>query len=152
MTLKGNKVSEPTRDDLADEIAAMANTADSVLVLGVDDKTRDIVGIPQEALDAVERLVFEGCCDSIRPPVAFRTLRLELPDSIGTPRAVMKVDVPRSLFVHESPGGYFQRQGSSKRPSGRLRLPRRLPCPLDSNGPWTSLWPPNQAAPISRGA
>jgi ATP-dependent DNA helicase RecG len=115
VTLKGKKVSDPARDDLADEIAAMANTADSVLVLGVDDKTRDIAGIPQEALDAVERFVFEVCCDSVRPPVAFRTLRLELPDSTGTLRAVMKVDIPRSLFVHESPGGYFQRQGSSKR-------------------------------------
>ncbi len=30
-------------------------------------------------------------------------------------RPVLKVDVPRSLFVHESPGGYFQRLGSSRR-------------------------------------
>lgn len=115
VTMKGPRVANPLRDDLADEIAAMANTADSVLVLGVDNKTRDIVGIPRESLDAVERFVFEVCCDSIKPPVAFRTLRLELPDATGTPQAVMKVDVPRSLFVHESPGGYFQRQGSSKR-------------------------------------
>ena len=27
----------------------------------------------------------------------------------------MRVDVPRSLFVHQSPGGYFRRIGSSKR-------------------------------------
>jgi predicted HTH transcriptional regulator len=30
-------------------------------------------------------------------------------------RSVLKVDVPRSLFVHKSPGGYFYRQGSAKR-------------------------------------
>jgi predicted HTH transcriptional regulator len=40
---------------------------------------------------------------------------MELPDTSGTMRSVLKIDVPRSLFVHESPGGYFQRQGSSRR-------------------------------------
>lgn len=40
---------------------------------------------------------------------------MELPDALGEPRAVVKVDVPRSLFVHESPGGYLWRQGSSRR-------------------------------------
>ncbi|HSL83843.1 MAG TPA: transcriptional regulator, partial [Thermoanaerobaculia bacterium] len=30
-------------------------------------------------------------------------------------RPVLKVEVPRSLYVHESPGGYFHRQGSSCR-------------------------------------
>jgi predicted HTH transcriptional regulator len=40
---------------------------------------------------------------------------MELPDATGGLRPVLKVDIPRSLFVHESPGGYFHRQGSSKR-------------------------------------
>jgi len=40
---------------------------------------------------------------------------MELPDESGALKAVLKVDVPRSLFVHKSPGGYFRRQGSSKR-------------------------------------
>lgn len=112
---KGDRVSEPKRNDLADELAAIANTRDGVLVLGVDDKTRDIVGIPIERLEAVERYVYEICTDTIKPPVSFRSFRMELPDSTGTPRPVLKVDVPRSLFVHKSPGGYFHRQGSSAR-------------------------------------
>ncbi len=112
---KGDRVTEPKRDDLADELAAIANTRDGVLVLGVDDKTRDILGVPTDRLDALERYVYEICNDSIRPPVAFHSFRMELPDSTGTPRAVLKVDVPRSLFVHKGPGGYFHRQGSTKR-------------------------------------
>lgn len=112
---KGDQVSNPKRDDLADEIAAIANTHDGVLILGVDDKTREIDGIPVEKLEAVERHVFEVCNDSIRPPVVFRSFRFELPDSMGVLRPVLKVVIPRSLFVHESPGGYFHRQGSSKR-------------------------------------
>ncbi len=113
--LRGDRVAEPRRDDLADELAAVANTHDGVLVLGVDDKTRDIVGITADRLEAVERYVFEICNESIKPPVLFRSFRMELPDSSGILHPILKVEVPRSLFVHESPGGYFHRQGSSKR-------------------------------------
>ncbi|MDP3097002.1 MAG: ATP-binding protein [Syntrophales bacterium] len=112
---QGDRVSAPRQENLADEIAAIANTHDGVLVLGVDDKTRDIDGIPLEKLEVVERLVFEACNASITPPVVFRAFRLELPDSAGVTKAILKVEVPRSLFVHKSPGGYFHRQGSSKR-------------------------------------
>ena len=111
---RGDRV-EPRRDDLADELAAIANTHDGVLVLGVDDKTRDILGIPVERLEAVERYVYEICNESIKPPVIFRSFRMELPDGAGAPQPLLKVEVPRSLFVHKSPGGYFHRQGSSKR-------------------------------------
>ncbi len=112
---KGHRVAEPKRADLADEIGAIANTHDGVLVLGVDDKTRDIEGIPLDRLEAIERYVYEICNESIKPPVLFRSFRMQLPDKTGVLQPVLKVDVPRSLFVHESPGGYFHRQGSSKR-------------------------------------
>lgn len=120
VSFHGDKVRGPSRDDLADEIAAMANTANGtpvfgIFVFGIDDKTRDVSGIPLERLDTLERYIHEICNDSINPPVTFLTLRMELPDMTGQLRPVLKVDIPRSLFVHESPGGYFQRQGSSKR-------------------------------------
>jgi len=111
----GERVSAPARGDLADELAGFANSRGGVLVLGVDDKHRDILGIPQARLDAVESLVREACNDSIHPPVMPVIERLELLDSAGTPVALLRVDVPRSLFVHQSPGGYFYRVGSSKR-------------------------------------
>jgi len=112
---KGKQVSAPSRDDLADEIAAIANTHDGAIVLGVDDKTREIDGIPMERLEAVERLIFEVYNESIKPPVIFRSIRIELPDSTGSMKPVLKVELHRSSFVHESPGGYFHRQRSSKR-------------------------------------
>ncbi|MBF0132524.1 MAG: putative DNA binding domain-containing protein [Magnetococcales bacterium] len=126
VVMTGNKVKAPTRSDLADEIAAIANTASGVIVFGVDDKTREILGISQGHLDAVERHVFEVCNDSIKPPVRFHTLRMTLPDTMGVPKAVLKVEIPRSLFVHKSPGGYFHRQGSSKREMDTLVLSRLL--------------------------
>lgn len=112
---RGERISDPRREDLADEIAAIANTADGVLILGVDPKTREVLGIPVAQLEEVERFVYEVCNDSIQPPVGFRTFRMELPDSTGALHAVLKVEIPRSLFVHKGPGGYFRRQGSSKR-------------------------------------
>ncbi len=112
---RGQRVDGPSRDDLADELAAMANTLDSVIVFGVDDRTREILGVPLERLDAVETFVRDICQDSIKPPLSVMTTRLRLPDAEGAERVILKVDVPRSLFVHKSPGGYFHRVGSSKR-------------------------------------
>ena len=112
---RGGQVSGPRRNELADELAAIANTHDGVLVLGVDDKTRDIVGIPLDRLEDVERYVYEICNDLIKPPVLFRSFRLQLPNSTGDLQAVLKVEITRSLFVHRSSGGYLLRQGSSRR-------------------------------------
>ena len=112
---RGKTVSGPGRNELGDEIAAMANAGGGVLLLGVDDKTRDVEGIPVERLDAVEALVRELLNDSIDPPLTAVILRMELSDKSGVMRAVLKVEVPKGLFVHKSPGGYFHRIGSSKR-------------------------------------
>ena len=115
IVFRGGSIIEPSRDKLADELSSIANTGDCVVVLGVDDKTRDIVGISADRIEAVERYIYEICNDSITPPVFFRSFRMELPDSAGALQIVLKVEIPRSLFVHESPGGYFHRQGSSVR-------------------------------------
>ena len=41
---KGNQVAGPHRNSMADELAAMANTATGVILLGVDDKSKAIIG------------------------------------------------------------------------------------------------------------
>jgi predicted HTH transcriptional regulator len=112
---KGNKIAGPKREELADELAAMANSNDGICVLGVDDKTREIAGILLENLDAVELFIREICNDVIKPPLSVKIIRMELPDAAGVMRPIIKVDIPRSLFVHKSPGGYFRRLGNSKR-------------------------------------
>ena len=113
--LSGGRVTSPNRNEFADELAAFANGRGGTFILGVDDKTREVLGIPLESLDAVESWVREICNDSVKPALDVDILKLELPDNSGTPVPVVRVDVPRSLFVHRSPGGYFRRIGSSKR-------------------------------------
>jgi len=115
MVFAGGKVKGPSRDDIADELAAFANARGGVLVLGVDDRTREIVGIPRDRLDLAERFVRELVNDLIKPPLFPLIEKMELPGPDGKPRAVIRVEVPRSLFVHQSPGGYFHRVGSWKR-------------------------------------
>ena len=111
----GNKLAGPLRDDFADEMAAMANMRGGTLVLGVEDRSREVLGIPPDRIDLLETWVREICNDSIRPPLDAEINKLELADDEGTLRSVIEVIVPQSLFVHESPGGYFRRIGSSKR-------------------------------------
>lgn len=113
--LTGNRVSAPSRDSLADELAGMTNARGGVCVLGVDDKTREVLGIPWESMDLVEAFVREVCHDSIEPPLMPTVERVTLPNSLGTQIPVLRVELTKSLFVHRSPGGYFIRVGSSRR-------------------------------------
>ena len=113
--LSGDRVTSPHRNEFADELAAFANSRGGTLVLGVDDATREVFGIPLEYLDAVEGWVREICNDSVKPALDVDIRKLELPDAAGTLVPVIRIDVSRSLFVHKSPSGYFRKIGSSKR-------------------------------------
>ena len=113
--LSGGRIKGPGRDQLADELAAFANSTGGIVVLGVSDEPRAVTGIPIEHLDAVERYVSEIASDSITPPLLPLIEKLELPAADGRMRPVVKVEIPRGFFVHQSPGGYLHRVGSSKR-------------------------------------
>ena len=115
MLLAGRRVTGPDRGRFADELAGMANGSGGTVVLGVDDETRDILGIPIDSLDTVETWARDICNDSISPPVDATIRKLEIQGPSGDLLAVIRIDIPRSLFVHRSPGGYLRRIGSSKR-------------------------------------
>ncbi len=110
----------PQRNSLAAEIAAFANTQGGIILIGIDDN-REIVGLEQQALDSVEKMVVEICEDSIEPAVSVFTEKLRIDD-----KNLLKIEVPRSLFVHKTPNGYFARQGSSKREMPTDQLARLL--------------------------
>lgn len=120
----GGRVRGPSQEQLADELAAFANAHGGMLLLGVGDDSREVLGIPVAQLDEVEAHVRQACEDSIRPPLAPLIERLTLPDATGTEQPVLRVEVPRSLMVHQSPGGYLHRVGSSKRPMPPDQLAR----------------------------
>lgn len=113
--VSGGSVRAPERNAMADELAAFANSRGGTAILGVDDKTREVQGIPLNDLDAVETWVREICNDSVQPSLDADIRKQECGDSAGRILVVLSVQVERSLFVHKSPGGYFRRIGSSKR-------------------------------------
>ena len=112
----GDRVTEPKREKVGDTLAALANGRGGTVVLGVDDRTHEILGIPLARLDTAGRWIREICNDLIKPPLDNADIRkVELRrDEDHVP--IIRVDVPRSLFVHGSPGGYFRRLGDSTRP------------------------------------
>ena len=112
---EGARILAPDRRALADELAALANSVGGTLILGVDDVTREIRGIPLHDLDKVEGWVREICNDLLKPALDAVIVKLELEDATARRVPVLRIDVHRSLFVHRSPGGYFRRIGSSKR-------------------------------------
>ena len=112
---KDQKIVGPHREGMADELAAMANASNGVFVLGVEDKTRSIVGIPEDKLDAVETWIREICHDLIEPPLDCLIRKIPVMIDTDLQRVLIRIDIPRSLYVHQSPGGYFRRVGSSKR-------------------------------------
>ncbi|KPB59929.1 ATP-binding protein [Pseudomonas amygdali] len=115
ITLRGAKVNDPHRNSIADELAAFANASGGILVLGVNDKTREVEGIELNDLDTVELWLTNLVSQLVEPAIAIETRLVEIPDHQGQARALVWVRILKSLFVHRSPGGYCHRVGSSKR-------------------------------------
>lgn len=110
-----NKVEGPHPDSLADELAAMANAQGGTLILGIDDTSKQVLGIAYAALDTVEKWLAELCQTRVDPSLDIFTQHIELPDDAGQLQPVIIVQVPRSLMVHKSPNGYFKRVAHAKR-------------------------------------
>ena len=112
--IKGNTIKGPSQQDLADEMAAFANQKGGYLILGVEDKTRAVTGIPLAMLEGVQRRVKDAARDNIEPPLPIFTRLLTLPDASGELKHIIYVTIEKSLFVHSSNGRYYHRVAESK--------------------------------------
>ncbi|MCC6785234.1 MAG: putative DNA binding domain-containing protein [Planctomycetes bacterium] len=126
VVLAGDELSSPSRDELADELAALANAHGGLVVLGVDARTREIVGVPEQHADAVVRVATELSYDAIRPALLPRIQRVEVPGADASPRTLVCIHVDRSLFLHEGPSGYLYRSGERTRRMSSDFLARML--------------------------
>lgn len=122
-----DRPSDPRPDGLADEIAAFANSRDGgVLVLGVDDGTRRILGIPRARLAAVQQWLDGIVNDRIKGPPRLVSVIFEAEDDSGQQKALIRLNIPPSIEVHRSPGGHFDRSVHGKRPMTQEALARLL--------------------------
>jgi ATP-dependent DNA helicase RecG len=102
VTFLGKRVSGSHPDVLADEIAAFANSSGGVIILGVDEQASKPQGISVGELTVLEYWLLGICNDRIKPPPLCRIEKWRLPDIADIPSPVLKVEIPRSLYVHES--------------------------------------------------
>lgn len=134
----GNKPKSPNRDDLADELAAFANTDGGVILCGVTD-SGEVQGMSREQMDELERLLTEVCTDKIKPAIRPNILRKEIEED----KPFILVEVSQGHALHDSSGGSYHRVGSSKRKMAsdeRLRLAQR-------RGQSRFLWYDKQSVP-----
>ena len=105
-----NKPKSPSRADLADELAAFANSDGGVILCGVTDNG-DVQGMSREQMDRLEMLLVEICTDTVKPSIRPTIFRKEIEED----KAFLLIEVPQGYALHNSPGGSFHRVGSSKR-------------------------------------
>lgn len=67
LVFAGNRIEEPERNDLADELAAFANASGGVLILGLSRGTGCVTGVRLDALDEVMQYVREVARSAIDP-------------------------------------------------------------------------------------
>ena len=106
----GNVPKEPRRAELADELAAFANTDGGVVLCSVTD-SGDVQSISRDQMDRLEMLLVEICTDTIKPPIRPAILRREVEEE----KPFLLVEVPQGYALHNSPGGSYHRVGSTKR-------------------------------------
>lgn len=114
ITYDGDRPKDPNRDKMAHEIAAFANGQGGRIILGVIDRTREVVGIDDEKVAKTEEWIVNISQNSIVPPVRIDTHLVQLPNQQGDLKTVICVDISRSISVHQSAGRYYQRVGSTK--------------------------------------
>lgn len=93
--IPGKHVVEPDAKDIADEIAAVANSSGATFFFGVNDKTHEVEGIPLEKLDIAETWVRNLCNDAVKPAVVATIRKVAVCDSEGAERYVIRVDEKR---------------------------------------------------------
>ena len=120
VAFRGDRLTGPSPDALADELAAFANGRGGVLLLGVTDGG-GVQELTRAQLDELERIVVDVCRNKIKPSIEADIRR----HWIEADRPVLAVEVEEGYAQHDSPGGAYRRLGSSKQrmtPDDRLRL------------------------------
>ena len=118
----GSRAKSPSRDDLADEIAAFANAEGGILLCSVTDDG-NLRCMTKEQIIALDSLFVELSTDTIKPPVRIRTHHRWISD-----KRLILVEIPKGATQHDSPGGSYVRVGGSKRKmtsDERVRLAQR---------------------------
>ena len=107
--IPGKHVVEPDAKDIADEIAAVANSSGATFFFGVNDKTHEVEGIPLEKLDIAETWVRNLCNDAVKPAVVATIRKVAVCDYYG--RNYGRKEGCNYGRRSKKPGGYGKNYG-----------------------------------------
>jgi len=111
---------------IAQRLCCLANTEGGVIVFGVN-KRQEVVGVAPDKMDLLEQWVVNISQNNCEPPVYIIPDRRLLPNAEGTELLCLKVDVPKSPYVHRTSGGrWMTRIGSHCRDLRPDQLARLL--------------------------
>ena len=106
---KGDRPTNPRRDDLADELTAFANANGGILLCGVADNGH-VQGFSPTQTTAVVKLLVEISTDIVKPPLRIQPQHRKLDG-----KKFVLVEVPKGDTVYERDGHAFLRVGATKR-------------------------------------
>ena len=112
----------PSREDLADELGAFANSVGGFLLCGVSDDGQ-IQGMSREQMAVLDKLLVEISTDAIEPALRIVVQHRKLQN-----KSFLLVEVIRGSAVHERAGNAFIRVGATKfrlEDDERFRLAQR---------------------------
>lgn len=111
---------------IAQRLCCLANTEGGVIVFGIN-KRQEVVGVAPDKMDLLEQWVVNISQNNCEPPVYIIPDRRLLPNAEGTELLCLKVDVPKSPYVHRTSGGrWMTRIGSHCRDLRPDQLARLL--------------------------
>jgi predicted HTH transcriptional regulator len=92
--------------ELAKDLSCFANSEGGVIVFGVR-KDRERVGLPNDKVEPLQQLIINVSQNNVEPPLGHLLLfdRVLLPDSTGTPRLCLKLEIKKAVFSVHAPKG-----------------------------------------------
>ena len=99
-------------EDAANEMVAFANSHGGIIIIGIDDKTGDIIGLDYAELQRIGSLIGHAANNGMTPPLYPRVETLEIDG-----KNIMIVEVERGLEApyKNTKGEIYVKQGPDKR-------------------------------------
>ena len=109
------KVEMPHKDSLAAEIIAMANSLGGTILLGIRDKTGEVIGIETSKLSGLSEKIGNIATNNIIPPIYLNTEVVSIEN--GQTRRILVIHVNEGINkpYKDLNGAIWVKQGSDKR-------------------------------------
>lgn len=109
------KLELPHKDDFAKEMIAMTNSLGGVVLLGIQDKTGQLIGLSSDDIHLYGDAIGSIASDKIVPPIYINTEVISIEDE--SPKKILAVHISEGINkpYKDRNGNVYVKQGDSKR-------------------------------------